>query len=266
MRMRFRNAWLLAALSLLVGCEQPPTLRLVADPLAPAPPTAAGFGLLPTDSEVLEHLERRFPDASTIELIGEPTGDVLWLAEHARHYWVYPRPSRVIVEGFASPLGNLEQLVSDGVRYEFWGDKWQPGGMWHGVTRYRGLDDPDEAQLIALLQAPGINYHEHFLAGAPTDIEFDQPPAFERDAEGFAEPRLGVEFRARVQKIAFGEGQLQTADARIRAQVYVDVREGRWRVAERIEMLDLQPKYSEDLDSDELTRLHWAMRDFWKRN
>lgn len=262
-----RVAMLLTVILLLAGCDAgPPALRLVPDPLAPAPPPDAAFASLPGDAEVPKTLRTRFSSASSIELIGKPNGEVLWLKEGDRSYWVYPRRSRVLIRSVASPLANVEQKVSDGVRFEFWNGRWQPGGMWHGVSSYRGIEDPTPEQVVALLQMPGINYHEHRLGSVPQRIEFDALPAFERDEDGFAPPRLEVEFRARATEIEFGADLLHNVDVRMRATIQVDVREGRWSAWSQVELLEIHRRSAEHMESQELLRRHWEMDRFWRRH
>ncbi len=254
---------MLAVLAALVwlasSWHQPPTLKLIADPLAPSPPTAPGFAELPDDGEVRDALKRSYPGASAIELIGRPTGEVVFWREDNRAYWIYWRKS-VLWRSWPTKLGfELEERRENALRWEFWSDRWQAGGMWHGEARYRGMSDPEPDQIIALLQQAPMNYHEHNFASTPRDLKLIGTPAFVRDAEGYADLGFPVEYRARVQLADFAESQLHDAEVVLRTSIRLDLREERWRVGGPLQLLKTVRHSSQPSSSSELLHLRWQV-------
>jgi hypothetical protein len=156
-------------------------------------------------------------------------------------------------------------LAEDSVRWRFRDGKWEPDTlMGDGASKFRGIDDPSDAQVIALLQQPGIQYAFHRFGSVPTDIRLLKPARFIRDEDGFALMRIPVEFVGHTELIDFASNQLHRSEVNVRALVYCDVRDSKWRVAPEVELVSSKRIGSRSVTTEELNKLHWAMDRWWR--
>ncbi len=272
--MLFRAVILLCAAALFAGCDSRPEINVITSAEAPAPPTDAAFAQLPSRKEVLRMLQLAYqyrkPDR--IELIGPPSGDVHWLPIASGDwghpgFWVYHPRTRVIMSAISTSFPEAEQLAEDSVRWRFLDGKWQSDTlMGDGVSKFRGIDDPSDEQVIALLQQPGIQYAFHRFGSVPTDIRLLGPARFARDEEGFALMGIPVEFSAQTEIIDFSSNQLHRSEVTVRALVRCDVRDSKWRVAPEVELVSSKRISSRSVTTEELNKLHWTMDSWWRNH
>jgi hypothetical protein len=273
MSMRLSTAILAVAVLLLGGCDSRPTLHVVTTPGAPATPEDAAFALLPSRDEMLLTFNQVYENLEPeIELPTPLSGDVHWNAVAKNEwghpgYWVYLPKSRMVGDAVSSVFTTAKQLRVDSLRWRYDEGKWQFDGMFRGSHEitYGGIDDPDEAQVIALLQQPGIQYAFHSFGTVPDKIRLLRPVQSTRDAEGFSELRFPVEFTAQTEIVDFPSNQLHLTEVTVRAVIYCDVIDGKWRTEREVKLLASKRLSSRAASDEELFKHHWAM-DAWWRN
>ena len=268
---RLIQAAMLVAVVLLAGCDERATLHVVTTPGAPAPPSEPAFATLPSRNEVLEMIESFYENLDgTVELVGPWTGDVRWVAVGKTEYgypgyWVFHPKSRFVASAATAQLPAAEQLRVDSVRWRYVDGQWQVDGMFNAyATLFRGIDDPDDEQVAALLQQPGIQYAFHKIGSVPRKIRLLRPARAARDAAGFSDMQYPVEFIAETDLIDFPGQQLHRSDVTLRAVVYCDVREGKWRARDEVELLASKHLSSRPANDEELFKHHWAMDGWWR--
>ena len=262
---------LFAAACVLAGCDQRPKLRVVPVAGAPSPPVDATFALLPSRDEVRATMHSMFETLDPeIELVGAMSGDVRWFpvakAEYGHPgFWVFHPKSRLISSAATAQFPAAEQLWLDPVRWRYHEGKWELDGMFNDyVTKFRGIDDPTDAQVAALLQQPGLQYGLHDIGSVPRKIRLHHPARASRDAEGFAIMQYPVEFTAETDIIDFPNGQLHQSEVTVRAVVYCDVREGKWRTRDEVAVVARKRLSSRPADDDELFKHRWAIDSWWR--
>lgn len=251
---------------LLAACQRPaPEFRLVADPLAPPPPPEPAFTQLPGDAEVREALQRAYPRAESIRLVGPANPEVVFLREDTWSYWVYHRKSTLDLKRPTKLGFEIEERRDDALRWEFWSGRWQPGGMWHGRARYRGIPDPSPEQIAALLKQGRIEYHRLDFASLPMDVEVMGKPGFARDGEGYGELGFPVEYRARAHLADFGQKRVFDADVTLRTRLYFDLVEERWKVNPQVELVRAERRGSQESSFDDLLKRRWQVEQASRR-
>jgi len=252
---------------LLAGCDTRPELNVMPGVEAPPPPSDAAFAHLPSWREVRDYLQitYRYWQPDTLEVARTLTGNVVWQAQE--HRWTYQPASKIIASAATRIFPKAEMKRLNSVRWYFADNKWQPDQLFINTpTLYRGIDDPSEAQVVALLQMPGIQYGLHRLAEVPRKIELLAPPRFQRDEEGFAPPVIAVDFSAEAELIDWSSESLVTHRVVMRARVICNVRDDRWTTNREIELVSATPLHSRTMSRDALYERQWAMDRWWRNH
>lgn len=234
---------LLCTLALLSACGNSTSIP-PSDNGTPSPTVA-----VPDDAAVLAEMKARIQGASSIELSKEGRGEVSWSSADGTWFfdrgYIVRRPANI--DGF--PDATLE--VGGLTRWMFAGNGWRYQRDLVTWNTYDGIPNPDEDDLIALLESANVNYQPLNMAGKQANFRMADPANFEwHNATSVSFNYVVDAQRAEWQKLA-----LEQAEMTLRTRVYRDSVDAPWRDPLQPELVSAKVTGSTPKTAQELSTL-----------